>query len=157
LRWMIANHLAKPTLGNQPHGMRTILCGKHAIKRRRCAAALQMAEHDNASLAQQAPLDLGCDDRPDAAKLRLGPFASLANDAAFGKRSSLGDHNQSESLAMLFALENLVADVLEGPVDFRNQNHICAAGNSGVQSDPAGMTPHNFQHKDALVTRSGCV
>ena len=52
---------------------------------------------------------------------------------------------------MLLAVENLVADVLEGPGDFGNQNHVGAAGDARVQGDPAGVTAHDFEDQDPLV------
>ena len=54
-------------------------------------------------------------------------------------------------LPCVLALENLVADAFEGPGNLGNQNHVAAAGDAGVQRDPAGVSAHHFQHEHPLV------
>jgi hypothetical protein len=43
------------------------------------------------------------------------------------------------------------------PVDLRQQDHVAAAVDAGVQCDPAGVPPHHLEHHDPLVAGGGGV
>ena len=50
-------------------------------------------------------------------------------------------------------------DRLRGPLEvernLRDQDDVCAAGNSRVQGDPSRVTPHHFDHHDSRMSLGG--
>src|SRR4051812_36305303 len=113
-----------------------------------------MTEYDYARFAQQPAFDFAGHNLANAAQLNLSTGALLANKPTIRKLRPFGHDNQCELLAVFFAVENLVANIIEVPRDFRNQDDIAATGDAGVQRDPAGVATHYFQHKYAFM--AGC-
>ena len=65
--------------------------------------------------------------------------------------------NDCKFLSEVLAFLDFGANAFVGERDLRNQNHIRAACHAGVKGNPAGVTPHDFQDHDAVVTFSGGV
>ena len=68
---------------------------------------------------------------------------------------SFGDHDNREILANFFALRDVAANVLDGKKNFRNQNDVCATGNTCFKRDPAAISAHDFNHHHAMVGGRG--
>ena len=49
------------------------------------------------------------------------------------------------------------AHFLDRKRPFGNQDHIRPTGHAGVQGDPAGVTPHNFDYEHPVVALGRCV
>ena len=83
---------------------------------------LEVAQHDDARVALQPRLNLVGHDVADAAQARLAVLllVFLGHEPAVGQSSPLGDDDEREPLAVTFAIQNLLADVFEGPVDLGN-------------------------------------
>ena len=75
--------------------------------------------------------------------------------AALGQRA-LGDHDDRRELPLEAALDprDDLVDV-EGPL--RHQDHVRAAGQAGVQRDPAGVPAHDLDDQRAVVRLGGGV
>src|SRR5262245_53233196 len=132
---MVRDHFTETLMVYQSHRMRAELRGQHAIERGGRSASLQMAQHDASALAVQPRFDLGGDEWPDAAQpgLTLIGVWRLVDQMSARPARPLGDDHEREFLALCLAIENLVAQVLERPRNFRNQNHVAAAGDASVQ------------------------
>ena len=65
---------------------------------------------------------------------------------------AFGYHHNRVLMAAAITLANFGRHFVQVKADFRNQNRMGIAGNTGVQRNPAGITTHNFDHHDALVT-----
>ena len=118
-----------------------------------------MSQHANARLAADSPFDFVGDNIPDAAQTCLPSVLSTLgrNDFAIGQLGSFRDHDQREFLPLLIAFQDLAADILEGPWNLWDQDHVATTRDSRVQANPAGMSAHHFQHQHAFVAGSGCV
>ena len=69
-----------------------------------------------------------------------------SDEVGAGWPSPFGDDDDGEMLARLLPLADLFANALVVERDFGNQNHVGAAGQTGIDGDPAGVAAHHFQH-----------
>ncbi len=93
------------------------------------------------------------------------PFAQFAVDfsgvlkeppVVLRDRAFRHGHN-AEALAFLEPVEDCTGDCLLVVGDFWNENHICPAGQTGSQCQPAGFPPHNLDDDNAVVAVSRAV
>src|SRR5690606_12545664 len=101
--------------------------------------------------------DLAGDNLPNAAELHLLPRGLGTDHSTLGQVSPLGNDDQRELLALALAMQDIVANVLEAPRNFGNQDDVATTRDARVQGDPAGVASHHFEHHDPLVARSGGV
>ncbi len=55
-------------------------------------------------------------------------------------------------LAIAFALRNVIANILDGKGDFREQYHACAPSHTCGKSNPARVTSHDLYDHHAVVS-----
>ena len=82
--------------------------------------------------------------------------ARLAGDerllaGVVGELVALADDDDREVLARLVPLLQQAAGVLDGDRLLGDQDHVGAAGDPGVQRDPAGVPAHHLDDHDAVV------
>jgi len=106
----------------------SVLCGEHAIEGGWRAASLEVAQYGSARFAMETALDFISDNLSDTAESLLGATLRFANATALGKLGTFGHDDERKSLALAFAVENFVTNVLVGPGDLGNEDHVAAAG-----------------------------
>ncbi len=74
-----------------------------------------------------------------------------------GNLHAFGQGDDGELLAEDVALADVGADAFNGEGNFRNQDDVSAAGDSGVERDPAGVASHHFHDHDAVMRFGGGV
>ena len=71
--------------------------------------------------------------------------------AAADRLGAFGDDDDAELRAERLALANRGRDLFGIVGNLRQQDHVGAAGDAGLQRDPAGVAAHHFDDHDALV------
>ena len=114
------------------HGARAVVGREHAIKGVRRAAALQMAEHDAARLFAGQLFDARRDAHADAAEARrvLAVAGILIDFETARLLRAFGRDDDAELRAALLAFFNFLRDRLHRERDFRDQDHVRAAGDT---------------------------
>ena len=93
----------------------------------------------------------------DAAEFDLpffGVHLMFGHELAVFEFSTLSDHDQDAAMAGGVEMVDVVGHVFHGEFDLRKQHDVRATADSSVESDPAGVTTHDFYDHDALVTVS---
>src|SRR6202166_5136559 len=67
------------------------------------------------------------------------------------KLHAFGHDHDREMLTDFFAFSDVAADVLDGEWDFRNEDHMRSAGDSGFERDPTTVAAHHFDHHHAMM------
>src|SRR5687767_15997590 len=115
---------------------------------RRCPATLEMAEHDVSCLLPCELLELpgarGAEPSEPLRRRRV-TFGDQ-RDFSTDRHSTLGDHDDAESGAELFALAQSRGDEIQVERNLGDQNHVCPACYSRVQRDPPGVAAHYLDH-----------
>src|SRR6476469_1135331 len=131
--------------------------GEDAVVRGRGAATLDVPEHDRTRLLAGARRDLLGEPLADAAETDMAERVLLAGQqlllAALGQRA-LGDHDDRRVLTLEPPLDP-VDDLVDVEVPLRHQDHVRAAGEAGVQRDPAGVAAHDLDDQGAVVRLGG--
>ena len=70
---------------------------------------------------------------------------------------AFGDDHDAEARAPSIALQQPLGDQREVERDLGNENRVGAAGDAGVQRDPAGIAAHHFDDHDPAVRFGGRV
>ena len=78
-------------------------------------------------------------------------------DAAVLWSRAFGNDDDAEAGAALVALPDAGGHFVEVVRNLRNQDHVGAAGDTGVQRDPPGVAAHHFHHHDAAMGLGGGV
>src|SRR5256885_16557530 len=115
-----------------------------------------MAERDRPGSLPQSPPAFFTDAvaNPAEANLFAGLFLITAgHQFTIGQLGAFGNDDQRELFSALLAADDRLADAFEGPGDFRDENHVATAGDPGVNRDPAGVSPHQFEHHDRSEER----
>ena len=130
------------------------LRGQDSIERGRRPPSLQVSQDDATRFPLQAMRDLVGHDLADATQPGVMTwFSRRTGDELTGRELCPFRHNhQGEPLSLGIAIQNFFANVLEAPGDFRNQDHVAAAGNACVEGNPAGIAAHDFEHHGPFVT-----
>ena len=91
---------------------------------------------------------------------RTWPNASsswLCSDhLAVERLRALGDHDDRRVL-VLEPLLDVAGDLVDVELPLRQQDHVGATGEAGVQRDPAGVPAHHLDHQRAVVRLGGGV
>ncbi len=81
-----------------------------------------------------------------------------ADDLAdFGQMAAFRNDDNAVVLAVIVVVLEQGADVVDVDRLFRNEDHMCAAGDAGSVRDPAGVAAHDFDDDDAIVRVGGGV
>ena len=75
----------------------------------------------------------------------------------FHAHGAFGDGDDGERLAVLSALTQRIAHDVQIIRDFRQEDDVCAAGNAGIERQPAGLVAHDLDDHDAAVAGGGSV
>src|SRR4051812_32495944 len=154
------DHRAVVALGDGVHGLDAEAAPEHAVEGQRRAAALDVAEDRRARLEPRALLDLLLEDDPDAAEAhmaeRVGAPMLGQQPAVLGRRA-LGDDDDRERRAARMAALEVVAHVVDVERPLRDEDHVGAAGDPGVDREPAGVAAHDLAHEHAVVRLGGGV
>src|SRR6185437_4642139 len=129
--------------------------GDHAVAPGRLAAALHMAQHGDARIGARQVGERIAQRVADAA---IGDAAArlLALHAlALGVLDRFGDDDEGEVAALPAHLLDMRSDRLHGVGDFRDQDHVGAAGDPGGERDVPGIAAHHLEHHDAVMARGG--
>ena len=138
--------------------MGPILGRQNAVEGGRRAAALQVAENRRSVFRGGADAGFRCDESDRYRPAGPGLHRPVRHTSPWSGSSAPSATTTSVNRRPLcFAGEDLVADLLVGPRNFGDQDHVAAAGDPRVQRDPAGVTSHHFQHHHAFVAGGGGV
>src|SRR5262249_16512122 len=115
-----------------------------------------MPENACARFLARALLNFRANYRTNPAKSRLAGFSVYAGSHKIAVLLSrpLRHDDDCEFFPELLPFLNFTADAFVGERNFRNQNYVRAAGHTRKQSDPAGVTTHDFENHDAIMTFS---
>ena len=132
---------------------------EHPVEGGRGAAALDVAEDGGAGLLAGAALDLALEPVGDPAEADVAEGVELlllGLGHAADRRRALGDDDDRRE-AGLEAAPDQLADLLEVERLLRDQDHVGAAGEPGVEGDPAGVAAHHLDDQDPVVAVGGGV
>ena len=129
-----AYHMTELTFFDELNSFHAETGAKHAIKSRRRPAALNMTEHGRTSFIprfllnelRQAIPHTAKKDMPERIELLIRCDQLLPFD-----RKSFGYSNHAEVLASRTLLGDVAADLVDRQRNFRNENHVRAAGDPG--------------------------
>src|SRR5438270_4011233 len=89
---------------------------------------------------------------------------TLAGESAARQTSEFGrqlhsfcNYDDGEMLSVALARPHEIANVLNRERNFGDKNNVRAAGDSGLNRDPARVTSHDFNHHDPMVRLGGGV
>src|SRR5918993_207575 len=96
---------------------------------------------------------VGLPPRGDAAEpgLAVGDLFRRGDEPGPLLPGALRRDDQGEVLARVLTLLDLGADALIRERDLRDQDHVGAAGDPGIQRDPARVAAHDLQHDHPVV------
>ena len=153
------DHRVELTLLDQFHGFAAEAGGQHAVEAGRRAAALQVTEDDRSRFLAGLVMERLTDSRPHAAEplgvASMRGFEQQRRPASW-KRPFRHD-DDAEMRPPSIALAQTLGDDGDVERNFRDQNRIGSAGDTGVQRDPPGVVAHHFHHHDAPVRFRGRV
>ena len=132
--------------------------GQDAVEAGRRAAALQVTEHDAPRFLAGQRLELGGDECADAAQPfgdRRRPFRTTT--AAAHRLRALGDHDDAEAGAIGVPCLDAFGDLRQIERNLRNQDDVGAAGDAGIEGNPARVAAHDLDDHDAVVRFGGRV
>ena len=150
------DHAAEFAAGDEVHGAAGVARGEDAVKGTRRASALQVAEHVKTDLL----LEMLGEDAGDGDSGNTGNSFARDNrcaESSGGNFGAFGDDDEAEFLARFFARFDGVADIFKGEWDFRDEDYVRAAGDAGMERDPAGAAAHDFDEHDAVMAFGGGV
>src|SRR5262249_31838377 len=80
-------------------------------------------------------------------------FSTGCDQAALarGKLCALSNHNDAEVAAAIMSHSDFCGYFIHVEGLLRNQDHVGTAGDAAVDSDPASIATHDFNHHDAVV------
>ncbi len=134
------------------------LSGKNAVGGDGCAAALDMAQDDAAAFETSALLEFIAEPATDTAKAdRVRGSGVDARDHLFAAfdHGTFGDANDGVFAAALHAFFEVASDGIEVERDFGNEDDVGCSCNARVKGDPTGVSAHDFNDHDAVVTGGG--
>jgi len=148
-----ANHATELTFSDKIGGGHTKASPEDAVEGRGRAAALNVTQNSDAKLfAQHFAKDIG-DDVGDSTRTDRGNGLALGIHS--GELDAFSDYDEAEVLAAEFASADGVANGFKTEGNFGNEDDVGATGDPGVESDPAGVTAHDFDEHDAMVAFGG--
>ncbi len=118
-----------------------------------------MSEHGHTSFEARLLLNAFGNQFADAAKLhRIGPLlVHLFYTDISTKGSCPFRHTQDAELCSLAPLQDCFEHLVPMERDFRNEDDICAAGNTRTEGNPSGVASHRFNDNHAVMCRGGCL
>jgi hypothetical protein len=131
--------------------------GKCAVRRCRSAAALQVTEDDSAHFRGEQGAELLLKDDGNAAVLALiGEWTeSLVDSFATNRFGAFRNGDDREVASTLPSGLHNCDDSFQGEGELWQQDDICTTRDTGVERDPAGIAPHEFDEHDTVVTLGG--
>ena len=104
-------------------------------------------------------LDLSANDCADSPKPRLADFGVRggSHERAILLAGAFRDNDDREFFSEVLAFMDFRANTFVGERNLRNQDHVRAAGYSGIEGNPARITSHDFQDHHAIVAFSSGV
>src|SRR5438067_5364865 len=150
---LIADHRTEMSFVRELDRFDAEACAENSIEGGRWAAALQMSKDTSARFFSSALGNLACDDIANSAESKFAAVdVALDLLSVFWSRAFSNDYERRETPSRIASLDG-VCDFVVIERDFRNQDNICAAGDSAVKRDPTGVAAHDFDNHHALVTR----
>src|SRR5271163_2766640 len=144
------DHLSKTPSGNQVDRGYSEACCQDAVKGRGRAATLNVPEHADSHFLARA--------NADGIPNQIADRTCAAVLLQFGRQlHALSHYHDGEVLAGFFALGDVTADVFDGERDLRDEDDVSAAGDSGLESDPAAVAAHHLNHHHTMVRLCGGV
>src|SRR4051794_13590716 len=112
-----------------------------------------MSEHTCSRFLTGARLNFLGDERSDAAEPGLAVLRCVCgdNELAMLFSRAFGNDDDAEVFAEFLALLDFLADTVVRERNFRDKNHICAAGYPGEDCYPARVASHDFEYHDTVV------
>ena len=146
------------------NGTDTITGGQHAVEGTGRTAALDVSQHDRTCFEARKPLQFAGHRVADPTQPGMPEFvrsqiahhrgAMLAINVA-GKSCAFGDYYDAEITSATVPQSYALSDFFKIEGLLRNQDHIGTTGNAAIQSNPAGIAPHDFHHHHTVM-RFGC-
>src|SRR5690349_13264661 len=115
---------------------------EHAVEGGRRSAALNVPEHRRSGLIARPLLDLALQQVADPAEPSMTELVELARSdfqGTFSWGRTLGRHDDREITPALVTMTDQAAHLVDVEWALRDQDHVGAAGHSGMQRDPACM------------------
>ena len=133
---------------------------EHPVEGGRGAAALDVAEHRRARLLAGAALDLALEPVGDAAEADVAEGVELVAVAAsgmppFGSAPSATTMIGAKWLSKRRPTSSQTRSMSNWLLG--DQDHVGAAGEAGVEGDPAGVAAHHLDDQDPVVAVGGGV
>ena len=132
--------------------------GKHAVVGARGTAALHMTRHNGARLNADHLLQLLGDAVGDAGKAGLlaerGALLLLHGGFLYAHRA-LSHGDDGEGLAVFGAAAHSVSHNVDVIRNFRQEDDVRAAGDAGIQRQPARLVAHELDDHAAAMARGG--
>ncbi len=154
-----ANGLTVLLAGDELRGVYAEVGGEHAVIGARAAAALHVARDDGARFdVRHLLLDFLGKTVGDAAEALFGALGGALLFLHLGflnGHRAFGDSDDGEGLAVLGALGERIAHLVQIVRDLRQEDDVCAACNAGIQRQPAGLVAHDLDDHDAAVAGGG--
>jgi hypothetical protein len=118
-----------------------------------------MTEHDAARLFAGEAFELAHDVMADAAEARrvLAVARVLIDFQTTRLARAFGDDDDAELRIATLALVNFLRHRLHRKRNFGNEDHVRAARDAGMQSDPTRVPSHHFEEHHAVVRGGGRV
>jgi len=85
------------------------------------------------------------------ARLVFAAFGGVEGARVFHTPGALGHGDNAEIGSMPAATADCLNDFINVVRNFRNQNHVCAAGNARAERQPARAMPHDFGDNNAMM------
>src|SRR3954453_1487361 len=126
---------------------------KHAVERRRRAAALDVAEHGLPQLEARPRLDLSLEHLPDPAEPHVAERVELTGlqlHRAFLRLRTFG-HDDDRRIVPREPLLDVAADRIDVERTLRDEDDVRTPGQAGVQRDPTGVPPHPLDDEHSMV------
>ena len=145
-----SDHGAEGLLVHRPDRPQPETGGQHAVVRGRRSASLDVTQHGRTRLVARALFECGGDDLADAAELGVTERIDLAardGEGAFRRDGALGDDDDRRVATLAVTLRELGGDVVDVERLLGSQDHGAAAGNAGIQCDPAGVPAHHLDRR----------
>ncbi len=153
VRALQRDHLAPVGVLDRVDRVQAEAGGQPAVPRGRGAAALHVAEHRGARLLAGALLDLRGQPLADAAEADVAEGVDLLVEqdlVALLRGCALGDHDDRRVLGLEAGLDP-VADLLDVVLLLGDEDDVGAAGDAGVQRDPASVPAHDLDDQHPVV------
>jgi len=86
-----------------------------------------------------------------------GLFSLGMRETSAFRKSAFRDHNNAEVLAAILAVADGLTNALDVVRNLGNQDDISAPGNTGMDGNPSGVAPHDFDDQHTPMAFRCCV